>query len=226
MGIKIKSFRIKIMSLPKLSYFNIEGLAESVRLTFKVAGLPFEDNRFSFEEWAELKLKMPNRQVPVLEMNGKTLTQSGAMIRYLGVQNGMYPTDPEGIYACEQVMGLVDDLKKTYMSTVYMGMKPEMFGMENMSKEDIGVLVKRLREECTKESMPLVIKNIQENVMESGIMKTGKVSVSDIYVFTAMRQLKKGHLDHIPVTVFDEFKGISEFYDKMMEVDAIKNHYN
>lgn len=39
----------------KLTYFNIRGLAENVRLILAQAGVDYEDKRVTKEEWAELK---------------------------------------------------------------------------------------------------------------------------------------------------------------------------
>lgn len=40
-----------LSSKVKLTYFNIEGAGEKVRLALKCAGIPFEDNRVSFGEF-------------------------------------------------------------------------------------------------------------------------------------------------------------------------------
>ena len=39
----------------KLSYFNTKGFGENARMLFKVAGVEFEDIRYSREEWPSLK---------------------------------------------------------------------------------------------------------------------------------------------------------------------------
>ena len=39
----------------KLIYLDLRGLAEPIRLTFKYAGVEFEDVRIPLEEWAEHK---------------------------------------------------------------------------------------------------------------------------------------------------------------------------
>lgn len=43
------------MSQHKLTYFNIRGLGEGARLIFHQAGVEFEDNRLSREDWPSLK---------------------------------------------------------------------------------------------------------------------------------------------------------------------------
>jgi len=68
----------------KLTYFNIRGLAEPIRMMFAVAGVPFEDVRVSKDDWPELKKKFVYQQLPVLEVGeGKTLAQSNAILRFL-----------------------------------------------------------------------------------------------------------------------------------------------
>ena len=42
--------------------------AEVTRVLFNVGGIAFEDYRFAYPDWPELKKKMPMGQVPVLEV--------------------------------------------------------------------------------------------------------------------------------------------------------------
>ena len=42
--------------------------AETTRILLNYGGVPFEDYILQREEWADLKLKMPFGQVPVLEV--------------------------------------------------------------------------------------------------------------------------------------------------------------
>ena len=39
----------------KLNYFDVRGYGETARLIFHYAGVPFEDRRFTHEEWPSLK---------------------------------------------------------------------------------------------------------------------------------------------------------------------------
>ncbi|XP_021378366.1 hematopoietic prostaglandin D synthase-like [Mizuhopecten yessoensis] len=67
----------------KLMYFPVRGRGEIIRLAFAAAGQTFEDELVSMEDWPSLKPKVPTGQIPVLEVDGKQLSQSLAIARYL-----------------------------------------------------------------------------------------------------------------------------------------------
>jgi hypothetical protein len=39
----------------RLTYFDVRGLGEPIRMIFQYEGVPFNDVRLSMEEWAEFK---------------------------------------------------------------------------------------------------------------------------------------------------------------------------
>ncbi|CAJ0582154.1 unnamed protein product, partial [Mesorhabditis spiculigera] len=67
----------------KLYYFNGRGVAEPARQLFKLAGKEFEDVRYTHDTWPAHKSEQPFGQLPVLEVNGHKIAQSGAIFRYL-----------------------------------------------------------------------------------------------------------------------------------------------
>ncbi|XP_022086256.1 S-crystallin SL11-like [Acanthaster planci] len=73
----------------KLYYFDGRGRGEATRMLFAVGGCDFEDVRVSPEEWSDMKPKTPLGQIPVLEVDGKQLPQSGAIERYLAGEFGL-----------------------------------------------------------------------------------------------------------------------------------------
>ena len=97
-----------IMSTPsiKLTYFDLEGRGECVRLALTLADVPFEDVRVKFPEWPELKQKTPSGKLPVIEVdNGPMKAQSGAMLRWIGTKfsKTLYPADR--IFEVEEAIG-------------------------------------------------------------------------------------------------------------------------
>ena len=77
------------MSTYKLTYFNSRGGAETIRFIFAQAGVAYEDNRVTFEEWPKLKPTTPYKSLPVLEVDGKQLAGSRVIQRLLAERFGL-----------------------------------------------------------------------------------------------------------------------------------------
>jgi len=93
----------------KITYFNARGRAEVARQILAYADVKFEDNRITREQWGALKPTMPFGQVPILEVDGKILSQSQAINRYLARQFGLAGSnDWEAAKIDELNDGLVD----------------------------------------------------------------------------------------------------------------------
>jgi len=59
-----------------------------------LGGVEFADRRIPLGEWPGLRDKMRFHALPVLEADGRPLSQSNAMTRYVGRFAGLYPADP------------------------------------------------------------------------------------------------------------------------------------
>ncbi|MBK8011095.1 MAG: glutathione S-transferase family protein [Deltaproteobacteria bacterium] len=72
-----------------LTYFDVRGLAEPVRLLFAFAGVPFEDRGVSDDEWARLKPDSPLGQMPFLTVHDaegqghRIIPEMMSIVRYL-----------------------------------------------------------------------------------------------------------------------------------------------
>merc|ERR1711860_489690 len=73
----------------KLTYFDGKGRGEVARLLFAAGGAKFEDKRIKFEDWPALKPKTPLGTLPILEVDGKSLSQSYAINRFLARKFGL-----------------------------------------------------------------------------------------------------------------------------------------
>ncbi len=67
----------------KLTYFNVQGKGETIRLILEVAKAYYKDTRTDFPKWGSMKETTPFNQLPVIVMVGEELAQSGTIIRYL-----------------------------------------------------------------------------------------------------------------------------------------------
>ena len=84
---------------PKLYYFKFFARAEPIRFALSALGVDFEDvalkkytdGEEGDKEWEEIKHKFEFGEVPVLEIDGKSLSQSKAILRYVFQRAGQYP---------------------------------------------------------------------------------------------------------------------------------------
>ena len=87
--------------------------AEVLRVSLYIGGIDFEDIRISREEFREViltgklkgELEIPFHQLPVIEIDGKIIGQTGAIARYCGKLSNLYPKDN---YLCAKVDQIID----------------------------------------------------------------------------------------------------------------------
>ncbi|KAJ0177919.1 hypothetical protein K1T71_006792 [Dendrolimus kikuchii] len=80
----------------KLHYFNLNGIAESIRYILYYTGQKFEDIRYERSEWPVKSVKdaLPYGQLPLFEDGDKKLTQSLAIAKYVSAGTALLPSTP------------------------------------------------------------------------------------------------------------------------------------
>ena len=101
----------------KLTYFDARGSAEVIRLIFAQAGVEYEDNRLTSEEWAEFKPQAPYGVMPVLEVDGKKVAGSVPIARYLAKRFGMAGEDDMAALILDGAVDAVKDLVQKFGAT-------------------------------------------------------------------------------------------------------------
>lgn len=92
----------KIGGVPTIHYldFMSRGRGQVVRLMMEDAGIAYTDVRYNFDEYPKYKTTKiaemnPTATIPVVELNGKILTQSYAILRHWARQLGAYEGETE-----------------------------------------------------------------------------------------------------------------------------------
>ena len=96
----------------KLQDFDIAGLGEPIRYALAIAGVTFEDARFvNRDEFLAMKPTLRFGQVPYLEVDGKELFQSCAILRFIGryFDASLYPVADAAMAV--QVDAFLDQVK-------------------------------------------------------------------------------------------------------------------
>ena len=111
----------------RLTYLDIKGVAEPIRLAMYVGGLLFEDRRVSYDDVAVLRAEgaLPFGQVPLLELMSDDGTvverhaQSGALLRWAGRRVGwLYPP----------ALRLRVDAVEEALADIKMVLRPQWYG--------------------------------------------------------------------------------------------------
>lgn len=174
------------MSKLKLTYFDFHGgRGEPARLAMFIGGVEFEDQRVSVSDWPALKPGMPFHAVPVLEVDGKVLTQSNSINRFVGKLARLYPSEPWQAALCDEVMDAVEDITCQIGATFTI-------------KDDA---VKRgARQALADGPLRLYLERLQARLEKTGgkYFADGRLTVADLKVFVWIRYLRSGTLDHIP----------------------------
>lgn len=98
--------------MARLTYFDFPGSrGEECRLALHVAGVDFHDQRLSREQWMERKATTPFGGLPIYEEDGKVLSQSNAILGYIGRGHGLHPTDPWEAAKHDSVLAAAEHLR-------------------------------------------------------------------------------------------------------------------
>lgn len=90
-------------ALPKLTYFDVRGRAEVIRLLLEETGTAYVEHRVTLEEWPTLKPTLAFGQLPLYEEAGLVLNQSQAIYRHLARKFDLYGDNEQERTRCDIV---------------------------------------------------------------------------------------------------------------------------
>ncbi|KAF2131681.1 glutathione S-transferase-like protein [Dothidotthia symphoricarpi CBS 119687] len=115
----------KIGGVPIMHYFDFmsRGRGQAVRLLWEDAGIAYEDVRYTFDEYPSYKADKisalnPAATIPVVELDGRILTQSYAMLRHFSrLLDGVYDGKTEAEkYFTDQICDMVIDWRTLFVT--------------------------------------------------------------------------------------------------------------
>jgi glutathione S-transferase len=197
----------------KLTYFDFHGgRGEPARLAMHIGGIAFEDHRFTFPEFAEVRKATPFGQVPTLDVNGTVVTQCDAITRYVGKLAGLYPEDAYQALLCDEVMYVVED------ANVKLGPTFRMTG--DAQKEARLALVNG--------SMSTYLAWLQSQLMAHGgeYFADNRLTIADLKVFVDVRGLNSGRLDHVPTDLVERVApALNDHMQRIANLPAVLQYY-
>jgi len=197
-----------MVHLYKLTYFNVRGVAEPIRLIFAFADVGFDDHRIDRADWPALKPNTPFGQLPILDIdNGKVvLAQSKAIARYLGNEFGLVPKDQVDAAKADMLVDGLADLR-TKFSALHREQDPEK--------------KKELRQTIEAQEVPPYLKRCEATLANvgTGYFVTNKVTWADIFLFNSLHD----YYNKSP-KLFEGFEKVVGFVNKMASESKIKEY--
>jgi glutathione S-transferase len=175
----------------KLTYFDFTGgRAEPARLALHLGGLSFEDYRFAFADFAEVRKSTPLGQVPTLHVDGVQVTQSDAITRYVGKLTGLYPQDAFQALLCDEVMDALEDANIKLIAT---------FGLNGEALEEA-------RTALVNGILPQYLTWLQAQLTAQGgeYFADKRLSIADLKAHVFVQGLNSGRLDHVPTDLVEK----------------------
>ena len=197
----------------KLTYFDFHGgRGEPARLALAIGGIAFEDDRVPFSDWPRRKPLTPFGAMPVLEVDGRIVTQSNTINRYVGKLADLYPSDPWQAALCDEAMDAVEDITTQTVAT---------FDLPEEEK-------KARRKALAEGPLTLYLTRLQERLEAQGgrYFAGNRLSVADLKVFGWIGHLKSGKLDHVPTDLPDRVAPkLVEHFERIRNHPGVKAYY-
>ncbi|CAD6185687.1 unnamed protein product [Caenorhabditis auriculariae] len=186
----------------KVSYFNIRGLGEMIRLLLTDKQIPFEDEQFNKDEWQKIKPKMQFGQVPCLSFEDEQIVQTGAIMRHLGRVHGLNGQNEQETTFIDMFFEGIRDLHSKYTTMIYQN-------YENG------------KEPFLKDVLPVELEKLEKLFKTYGngdaFVAGAKESYADYALFEEIDVLLV--LSH---SAFDHFPKLKNFHDRFSQRPNLK----
>ena len=178
--------------------------AEISRLALHLAGVPFIDRRISGTEFRELREqgKLPMQQVPILIVDGKTLTQAATIARFCGSLAGLYPKDPWQAAKIDELLDVTCELSYKFSPVV-------------VNKDPDQRL--QIRAKIAAGDIPKTLSFVEQQIInnDTGYFVGSVLTIGDLTAWRLTDWVTSGLLDGIPTTVADPYQQLIAHHDRI-----------
>ena len=183
--------------------------AEVLRVSLFIKDIPFEDIRVSREEFVHLiktgflpnGKKAPFHQLPVIEVDGKIIGQTGAIARYCGKASNLYADDNLKAAKIDQIIDAATDITNLVSPTIR---------EKDLDKkmEDRKLLVNKF--------LPRWFRYLESLLLEDeSTWFVEKMSIADVAIWRLLGWLTSGIIDGIPTSIADDFPKLKNVHHQV-----------
>ena len=186
--------------------------AETSRIALFIGGIDFEDLRPSREEIAKMRTEgvFPFGQLPVLQVDGKTIAQTGAIARFCGKLSGLYPSDNDFNAAkVDEVIDLATDIT--------LRIRPAL-------KEQDPEKSMEMRRELVETVLPYwlgLLETLLEKNGKTGYFVDDSLTVADLAAWRLCGWISGGVIDGIPETILNNFPLINAHQNQISNLPKV-----
>ena len=183
--------------------------AEVLRVSLYISNIPFEDVRISRDEFINMiktgflpnGKRVPFHQLPVIEVDGKIIGQTGAIARYCGKVSNLYSDDIFLAAKIDQIIDAATDITNLVSPTIR-----EKDQIKKM--EDRKVLVNKL--------LPRWFRYLENLLSEdNSTWFVEKMTIADIAIWRLLGWLTSGIIDGIPTSIVDDFPKLKNIHHQV-----------
>ena len=187
--------------------------AEVSRLALYIGNIDFEDVRMTWKEDFDTMIETgklpygvtsPFRQIPVMEVDGQVIGQTGGIARFCGKLSGLYPKNDDMLAAqIDQILDAATDI------TNLVGLTMREKDLDKRKLE---------RQKLSKETLPKWFGFLEDLLQENKISEWfagDKMSVADLAIWRLLGWIISGMLEHVPTTLLDTFPKLEKLYKRV-----------
>jgi len=184
------------VSQMKLTYFDVKARGEAIRWALMIADIPFEDNRITFAQWADLKEnteRIPYGSLPVLEIaqGGPRVAQSDAILKYVGKLGHLYPQD---MFEAAQVDDVVAFMQEYMNKMIPIYFATMLFGKDEATK-------RKEEQEFAAKTLPYMLEKLERVIAANnrpGFCVGDRLTIADIQVAVLLEMVFDGMMNISP----------------------------
>lgn len=200
----------------ELLYFDVAGIAQSIRDTMLENGMNFTDTRLTKEQFDDLKENLPFGKLPVAYVEDETLTQSKTLLRFVSRYCKTFPSkDLVNQANCDQWL----ELHTEFMNPIYMSIYPSKYGLLFTEDEKMAHRTRFIIEE----HIPKYFKFLNDALDVNEWICTESKSAADYCWLPTLKWLYSGTFDGVDSSTFGEFPEVLSYlkrnYDIVTEED-------
>ena len=183
--------------------------AEVLRVSLFIKDIPFEDVRVSREEFIHMiktgflpnGKRSPFHQLPVMEVDGEIIGQTGAIARYCGKISNLYADDMLKAAKIDQIIDAATDITNVVSPTIREKDQEKKI-------EDRKVLVNKL--------LPRWFRYLENLLSEDdSTWFVEKMTIADIAMWRLLGWLTSGIIDGIPTSIIDDFPKLKNIHHQV-----------